>query len=566
MVRGVSAVLSIVRAGGRGAPETLNRFTRSEAGALTALSLLFFIMMLMIAGMTLDMMRHESIRTRLQSTADRAVLAAADLDQTAVAEAVVRDYIEKAGMSEYITDLKVTPAVNARTVETSLSVNMPTWFMNMVGIDTVAVNTTSKAEEKVPNIEVALVLDISGSMGDPSAKPGKTKNEVLIEEATTFVTTMLAGNTGNLLDGSGVTSIAIVPYNHSVNIDGRLLSYFTVEDHHDASKCLRFSAAQMASLNMDLTQTYNKIAHFDRNNDDLWEVGGIPTLQRPWCKTDDYGAVMPHSVSLSDLTDKISSLGAQGNTAIDLGIKWGAMMLDPSTRPVINSMIDTGPIAARLNEGVRDRPADYADRETIKVMVVMTDGKNTTQYDLKAPYKSTMSPVFEDPDTGTYSVYFPSQDAYWIPQLTGSGDVDVGAGTWRATPIGEDNAIQLAHKTIFARYNVRFLSEYLFRTNLDDTDAAVRAVRTGYRNAVTGYAGRTIADANAKALCNQLKASERGVKMFTIGFEVPDGGAAETLMQECASLDGDYFDVDGANISQAFSSIADKIQQLRLTH
>lgn len=73
-------------------------FCRDEAGVLTGFSLYIFILMMMIAGLTIDLMRYEAVRTRLQATSDRAVLAAADLDQTTNAKAVVEDYFAKAGM------------------------------------------------------------------------------------------------------------------------------------------------------------------------------------------------------------------------------------------------------------------------------------------------------------------------------------------------------------------------------------------------------------------------------------------------------------------------------------
>jgi len=54
-----------------------------------------------------------------------------------------------------------------------------------------------------------------------------------------------------------------------------------------------------------------------------------------------------------------------------------------------------------------------------------------------------------------------------------------------------------------------------------------------------------------------------GIVIFAIGFEAPSGG--QNLMRACASSDSHYFDVDGVEISEAFSAIARTINQLRLT-
>ena len=63
----------------------------------------------------------------------------------------------------------------------------------------------------------------------------------------------------------------------------------------------------------------------------------------------------------------INSLRASGNTGLDVATMWGARALDPSWR-------------GQLGGSFSDRPASYADRDTIKILVVMTDGEATAQY------------------------------------------------------------------------------------------------------------------------------------------------------------------------------------------
>ncbi len=54
------------------------RFRRDEDGAIMLFSLFMFMMILFIGGSGVDLMRFETERAKLQSTLDRAVLAAAD--------------------------------------------------------------------------------------------------------------------------------------------------------------------------------------------------------------------------------------------------------------------------------------------------------------------------------------------------------------------------------------------------------------------------------------------------------------------------------------------------------
>ena len=74
-------------------------FRDDENGSIIIFTLFLLILMLAIGGMAVDFMRFECERAVLQSTADRAVLAAADLDQDADQKQVVIDYFEKAGLS-----------------------------------------------------------------------------------------------------------------------------------------------------------------------------------------------------------------------------------------------------------------------------------------------------------------------------------------------------------------------------------------------------------------------------------------------------------------------------------
>jgi hypothetical protein len=63
----------------------------------------------------------------------------------------------------------------------------------------------------------------------------------------------------------------------------------------------------------------------------------------------------------------INSLRASGNTGLDVATMWGARALDPAWR-------------GQLGGSFSDRPASYEDRDTIKILVVMTDGEATAQY------------------------------------------------------------------------------------------------------------------------------------------------------------------------------------------
>ena len=114
----------------------LKHFARKEDGAMTLFAVFMFLMMILVAGLGVDLMRHEMERTKIQNTIDRAVLAAADLDQTLDPSAVVTDYMDKAGVGQHLSEVNVNEGLNFRTVTATAQATTPTQFMSMLGVDT----------------------------------------------------------------------------------------------------------------------------------------------------------------------------------------------------------------------------------------------------------------------------------------------------------------------------------------------------------------------------------------------------------------------------------------------
>ncbi|WP_439477279.1 ubiquitin-activating E1 FCCH domain-containing protein [Brevundimonas sp.] len=68
----------------------------------------------------------------------------------------------------------------------------------------------------------------------------------------------------------------------------------------------------------------------------------------------------------------------------------------------------------------------------------------------------------------------------------------------------------------------------------------------------------------AEALCDAMKAE--GVVVYTVGLELTSGGAAEDVMQYCAtSPDHVYLPASGGDLSEAFAAIGRELTQLRIS-
>jgi Flp pilus assembly protein TadG len=302
-------------------------------------------------GGALDYTRTYTIGAEIQGALDTGVLAAASLSQTRDPEAVVRAYVEAAiaehdGVIENLV-VTVTPnvAINAREVHAEAEVSVPTVLLGVAGIDRLSLSRQSEATEQVRNLEIALVLDVSGSMSG-------SKIEALREAAAEFVQVVMAG------DVSDMTSISIIPYNGGV----RLPDYVNAQlISGSASNAERVGCPEYGT---DHPTTLNPPA----NGLDWLEWRGrdqVGSRSSSFCPESDEAAIFLRN-SQSQLLDLIETLDAGGNTGLDIATAWGARALDPSWR-------------GRLGGAFPDRPVDYDDPSTIKALVVMTDGAATAQ-------------------------------------------------------------------------------------------------------------------------------------------------------------------------------------------
>ncbi|WP_321829098.1 TadE/TadG family protein [Thalassovita sp.] len=524
----------------------LHRFGRDESGAVVIFSIFMFICMLMVGGVGIDLMRFERDRMALQNTLDRAVLAAADLDQTQPAEEVVRDYFDKAGVGAYLQSVTVDEGIGYRSVSAKATSELDTYFLKLFDIDTMSAPASGQAEERIDGIEISLVLDVSGSMGS------NQRLTRLRPAAKSFVDTVLASaQEGNVY-------ISVVPYATQVGVGQNLLSKYNVTNEHSYSHCVDFGDSDFNTTEILPTDPLQRSGHFDP-----WYNYENPYLTV--CSTNPDTQILPFSNDQNALHDYIDDLEALGATSIDVGMKWGAALLDPGTQPVLSQMISEGSVSGDF-EG---RPHAYNERTTLKVVVLMTDGENTTQYFLNDGFREGLSPVWYNSSRsvsgGRYSVQQGSN--FWWPHTQTWEDHAYGNGTyeecewrrrngrWRWTCWDENEsgtAVQLTYPELWNRLSVNW--------NMNNNMGFDSYRYYNWYDDVTDSAGSNTKDARTDAICTAAK--DQGIVIFTVGFEAPDRG--QNVLRACASSDSHHFDVDGLAIDDAFASIAASIRKLRL--
>ncbi|MEM6941519.1 MAG: pilus assembly protein TadG-related protein [Pseudomonadota bacterium] len=376
--------------------DTLRLFAQREDGAMTIFACFMIFIMMMVCGIGVDMMRHEMERTRLQAVADRAVLAAADLDNQRDAEAVVNDYFEKAGMADFVVDIDPDVGLNYKIVTVDGALTFGTQFMDFLGTETLDVRVRSRAEERVPNVEIALILDTSSSM----KRAGRL--DALKPAAVEFINTVLADEVKE------TTSVTLIPYGGQVNpgpamferLNGVRLAATPLDEslggvpqtqnnvqlpedveggtgsdpdvkyvYPNLSSCLETHTTGFSTVGLPSAPQYDQTPYFHH-----WNFNN-PVQHWGWCPRDEF-AIQYHSNNPTQLNAVINGLKTYDGTGTHYAMKWGTALLDPSSADDVRFLAERG-LASRDFIG---RPAAYSDRDTSKFIILMTDGEISNQY------------------------------------------------------------------------------------------------------------------------------------------------------------------------------------------
>ncbi|WP_254656420.1 TadE/TadG family type IV pilus assembly protein [Roseovarius sp. 217] len=569
-----------------GLVERTEMFIQEEDGTVTVLSFFIFVMFLMMGGIGLDTMRQEMARASLQATLDRAVLAGATASTEAGARTIVEDYFAKSGQSDYLLAQKdgdISTTLNAAKVTAGAELSLDTYLMKLAGVPTLSASGTATAEVRIPKLEAILVLDVSGSMASNS------KIQNLQTAAKDFVTTVMNSSK------PGDTVMSIVPFSFSVTPPQSVFDALAVEETHNYSTCLEFKENdyQHATLSSGSSSLSSGIPVNQMVYTSVY--GDFDNLDSGWrsCYTDEYIRILPYSTSITDLHAKIDALQPAGNTSGNEGMNWGAALLDPTFREVTASMIAAG----HLSETLANVPSDYDEPETLKAIIFMGDGANTTSY-----FFDRSSPKYRGKFSDLYEVRFQERVfkyAYNIYNVDWKKYGDDGKSRcsqnrWECVYDVAENSPEYSvyylrnpdtgkfwsvaeEKWIEANTFNNFESTmdgFISRTQLD-WEMAWGLMSPEYYGQTTGnwgpwndYIGSEFVSGSMKngLMQNVCKATKtEGVVVYSIGFEVPVNGTAENQLSACASSPAHYFRASGTDIKSAFSAIAANVKQLRLT-
>ncbi|MDP2124868.1 MAG: VWA domain-containing protein, partial [Parvibaculum sp.] len=162
------------------------------------------------AGASIDISRAYIVETRLSAALDAAALAVGTASGMSSQEvqAIAQAYFDaNYPASKLGVPGTITVADTQTTVDLSVSADLPTTIMGVVGIQSIKIGATSQVMRHGKKLEVMLVLDNTGSMNYDG------RMTVLKVAAKDLITTVSAAGVS-----PGDVRIGIVPFTTDVNV------------------------------------------------------------------------------------------------------------------------------------------------------------------------------------------------------------------------------------------------------------------------------------------------------------------------------------------------------------
>lgn len=341
---------------------------RNTSGNVALITALVVLPIMLMAGGAIDIQRFLKQKTQMQMAVDSAVIAASKLqfegDRQLAAESFIASNLREQNViiDDYTTTIDVIDKSRRARVNATVSAQLDTAMLGIIGIDHFNIVVSSEAEQVASFSEIALVLDISSSMTG-------TKIARLKPAARDFVNVFMDDG------GDELTSISIVPFGGSVNI-APLFEEYVVNDttSNTDPDAATYQAQDLATDGFRFTgaDTCIEYADTDFGIDDLPENsrGQLPDFwryaaQNPYCP-EESSAILLNSSTASDLIDHINGMTLSDGTGMEIGALWGLKALSPAMRGKLGGDHDT-------------RPANFGNRFTTKTMLIMADGGITSQ-------------------------------------------------------------------------------------------------------------------------------------------------------------------------------------------
>ena len=203
---------------------SIRKFIADRGGAFAIQFALMVVPLTVCTGLAVDGGRVFLARYELAQALDAAALAVGSAAGTQTQlQTLATTYVNANFKGAHQGPIDVTLAPNAAGVVVTLdgSVTINTFFMPLVGRESVTVTAKSEVRRGGNSIEVALALDITGSMGEDDAA-GVPKIDALEDAAIDLINTIVALPANQPPNSQFWSRVGIAPWSNNVYVGSTL--------------------------------------------------------------------------------------------------------------------------------------------------------------------------------------------------------------------------------------------------------------------------------------------------------------------------------------------------------
>jgi Flp pilus assembly protein TadG len=373
-------------------------FRHDQSGNVAIVMALIAVVMMLCIGAAVDLGRWLHARDQTLSAVDAAVLAGGrtlqinNKDQGAAVAAAEKYYTQNVTSRLPVVDDTVSFAVapDGMGVVASGSAYIKTPFLQFAAIEKLPLISNSqtqfsKSQIQVggnggENIEVALMLDVTGSMCN--SPPGRNQKPCTSGRKIDAMKKAAKDLIGIVVwqDQSKFTSkMSIVPFSDSVRLSASAVAKawgspapaMTVTkavSGWGGSTPYYYNRTSSCVVERGGNNRYKDVGPSSGNYSlpIRWSVDANKKSQVAECTLDAASEILPLTSNKDTLLGKVDGLAGKGGTAGQVGTAWAWYTLSPNWSSTL---------------GGSSAPAAYGTSNLRKIAILMTDGEYNTQYD-----------------------------------------------------------------------------------------------------------------------------------------------------------------------------------------
>ena len=529
----------------------LQRFVKDTQGAVAVIVGAGIIMLVGAVGVAVDVGRGQMAQTKLQNALDAAGLAAGASVSTENIEAEVMKYMRvnfsQGTLGATITTVTPVLSQDKKLLTVQARASMPTTFMKIFGRQTMQLAAETEVTRTSKGMELAMVLDITGSMNDD----GKL---AALKTASNDLLDILFGAGNSTADNLWV---GIVPFSMAVNVG--------------PSRTAWLQPGSLAAQNWATTSWRGCMEARWTTGNDLNDA--TPATERflPYYAPD---------ASYNDWANTTTNTNTDTNTLCGPNSTANNCRCTPATggpsggggTRVCGTTNPSANVSRRIycnNQTSSNRRACYQEDTTTTTSTTYTinstRGPNTncptSQLTMLTNQRSTLNTAITAL-TAVGGTHIPT-GAAWGWRLLSPSWRGLWGGSMNTNNLPLDYNSDLMIKAMILMTD----GQNTMYTNAQGADGAYGITpwnHTGMTSTpyTDAKAGQRL-DVKTKAICDGMK--QRGIVIYVVVLGVDDADVVSQV-RGCASQTDYYFNApDAASLRQSFSIIGDSLSKLRIS-